>query len=205
MFIQVPMQQKVGIIGCFSMGVFVIAAALLCKIYSTAPALLNDSINYTSWYMREVTVAVYVINLPPLWPVLRKLFPIITGRGSSASRSNTKSNLNTSQNWPGSRKRTQPSYSHNDEIELKSKHGIDGDSDGDGHSTAEMGRSYYNTSQEHIIGNGNGKPKSGFGETSVLEIGHDVTYTVEHSRDMQPIHSTAYQANIQARSFSNKS
>lgn len=206
MVVQVPLQQKIGIIGVFGMGIFVIAAALLTKVYSTVPSLLNDSINYTFWYMRETTVAVYVINLPLLWPVLRKFFPYLTGRGSSANQSsNTKSNMNNSKNWPASRKHTQISYAHNDdEIELKSKPRTDGDSDGDGASTTGHGRSYYNTSQEHIIESGQGKYN---GEISVLEIGRDVTFTVEHSQDknVQTTQHGAYQANVQARGFNNRS
>lgn len=208
MFVQVPLQQKIGIIGVFGMGVFVIAAALLNKVYSTSPALLNNSINYTFWYMREATVAVYVINLPPLWPVLRKLFPYITGRGSSANQSSrSRSAMNNSKSWPASRKRTQLSHSNHDGFELKSKNGADGDSDGDGASTGDLGRSYYNTSQEHIIDYG--RAKAGFtSETSALEIGRDVTFTIVHSQEQNTVSQPlrAYQANIQAnKSYNSRS
>jgi len=205
MFVQVPMQQKIGIIGVFGMGIFVIAAALLTKVYSTVPSLLNDSILYTFWYMREATVAIYVINLPPLWPVLRKVFPFLTGRGSSnnsyGNNSYVKSNTHGSKSWPASRKHTQPSFVGNeDAIELKGKHGTDGDSDGDGTSSRGLGRNFYNTSQEHIIESG----KSGFGETSVLEIGRDVTYTVEVSRNTGTPQHTGFSTNVQARALTNR-
>jgi hypothetical protein len=204
------MQQKIGVIVIFGMGVFVIVAAILNKVYSTLPALLNDSVNYTFWYMREATVGVYVINLPALWPVMRKLFPILTGRGSSANRGNTNSHT-TSRPWASSRRRTQISSNIKDDgFEMKSK-GNDGDADSEGGSNGLAGRSGFNTSQEHIIEAGHGNGKGGFynTETSVLEINHDVTFTVEHSRDADykaPAKSAldsrkiggGYQANVQS-------
>jgi hypothetical protein len=47
--VRIPIQQKIGVITIFSMGIFVIVAAILNKVYSTVPALLDDSINYTFW------------------------------------------------------------------------------------------------------------------------------------------------------------
>lgn len=184
LLVQVPMQQKIGVIVVFGMGVFVIVAAILNKVYSTLPSLLNDSVNYTFWYMREATVSVYVINLPTLWPVLRFFIPALTGRGSSAaaSRGNT-SQSKPSKGWLGSRKRTQISSNiHDDAFEMKNRR-TEGDADSEGGSSARMGRNHFGTSQEHIIETG----KSNFdGKTSVLEINHDVTYTVEHSRETGP-------------------
>jgi hypothetical protein len=174
--VKVPLQKKIGVIIIFAMGIFVIVAALLTKLYSLLPALLNDSVYYVFWYMRETTVGVFVINLPALWPVLRKLFPLLTGRGSSAagSRGNT-SGMNNSKPWLSSRKRTAiASDVKDDAFEMKSK-GLD-DED------SELGRSGFNTSQEHIIEKGQRNGKGGNFNTSVLEINHDVTFSVEHSR-----------------------
>ncbi|KAI9776975.1 MAG: hypothetical protein M1839_009119 [Geoglossum umbratile] len=66
-------KQKAIICIIFGMGVFVIAAAVLTKIYSLDPKLL--SIVYIFWYFREATVAVYVTNLPLLWSLLLDVFP----------------------------------------------------------------------------------------------------------------------------------
>lgn len=177
--VKVPVQKKIGVIIVFGMGIFVIIAAILNKVYSTSPALLNDSVNYTFWYMRESTVGVYVINLPALWPVLRAIFPLLTGRGSSSdSRGNT--SKTGSRPWLSSRKRTQIESAVKDDVfEMKSRAGADADLD-----SMEGGRSGFNTSQEHIIENGSAKGKGGlYPSTGVLEINHDVSFTVEHSTD----------------------
>ncbi|KAH8593974.1 hypothetical protein B0O99DRAFT_688006 [Bisporella sp. PMI_857] len=197
LFIQVPVQQKIGIVAVFGMGVFVIVAAILNKVYSTVPSLLNDSINYTWWYMRETTVGVYVINLPTLWPVLRKLLPILTGRGSSAANSyGGTGSKQPSRSWMASNKRTQISSNVNDDaFEMKSKRGKE-DADSEDGSAAQVGAGYFSTSQEHIIENGNGNGKQGFtNDTSVLEINHDVTFTVEHSRESEQ-RLEGYHANV---------
>jgi len=176
---RVAVQQKIGVIVVFGMGIFVIIAAILNKVYSTLPSLLNDSVNYTFWYMREVTVSVYVINLPTLWPVLRQFFPMLTGRGSSAanSKGNT-SNINHSKSWPASRKRTQISSNINeDAFEMKTKRN-EVDAYSEGGSTRQIVRGYFGTSQEHIIDNGQMNGKSDFKDgSSVIEINHDVTFT----------------------------
>ena len=82
-------KQKAIICIIFGMGIFVIAAAVLTKIYSLDPKLL--SIVYMFWYFREATVAVYVTNLPLLWSLLLDVFPGLkrwVGRnGSTAGRS----------------------------------------------------------------------------------------------------------------------
>lgn len=167
------------------MGIFVIIAAILNKVYSTLPALLNDSVNYTFWYMREATVSVYVINLPTLWPVLRHYFPIVTGRGSSAgnSRGNT-SNVKPSRSWLAIHKRTHISSNVKDDaFEMNSKRN-DEDLDSEGGSNRGMSKTYFNTSQEHIIESGLGNDKSEFSsERGHLEIKHDVTFKIEHSSD----------------------
>lgn len=194
----------------FGMGVFVIVAAMLNKVYSTVPALLNDSINYTFWYMREATVAVYVINLPALWPVLRKLLPILTGRGSSAKSRGDTTNMNNSTSWPASRRRMQSTNIDDDDdgFEMKTK-GNNADADSEGGSTAQASRTYFNSSQEHIMESGHGDVKGGFSnDTSVLEIQQDVTYTVEHGPGTgSPLPRVVtyerktgpgYQANVQA-------
>ncbi|OHF02510.1 hypothetical protein CORC01_02205 [Colletotrichum orchidophilum] len=69
---KVPRKQKVVLLFVFSLGVCVIVAALLTKIFN-----LSDpySPNYMLWYIREASVAVYVSNLPLLWPLLREWFP----------------------------------------------------------------------------------------------------------------------------------
>ncbi|KAI0997986.1 hypothetical protein K3495_g10202 [Podosphaera aphanis] len=72
--LNVPLKQKSVLFLVFSMGIFVIIAALLTKIFN-----LSDvwDPSYMLWYTREASVAVYVSNLPLIWPLLRELFPIL--------------------------------------------------------------------------------------------------------------------------------
>ncbi|KAK7436805.1 hypothetical protein CaCOL14_000437 [Colletotrichum acutatum] len=69
---KVPWKQKVVLLFVFSLGICVIVAALLTKIFN-----LSDpySPTYMLWYIREASVAVYVSNLPLVWPLLREWFP----------------------------------------------------------------------------------------------------------------------------------
>lgn len=67
--LSLPIKQKIGLGALFSMGTFVIIAAILTKVYN-----LSDVYNtaYMLWYTREASVAVYVANLPGIWPLLRE-------------------------------------------------------------------------------------------------------------------------------------
>jgi len=64
-------------------------AALLTKIYN-----LSDVYDptYMLWYTREASVAVYVANLPMIWPLLRECFPIFCDGPSRAERLRTYAN-----------------------------------------------------------------------------------------------------------------
>jgi hypothetical protein len=72
--LHLPLKQKIILILIFSMGLFVIIAALLTKIFN-----LTDVWNpvYMQWYIRESSVAVFVSNLPMIWPLLREWFPCL--------------------------------------------------------------------------------------------------------------------------------
>lgn len=54
--VKLPWLQKAPLLGVFGLGIFVIAAAILTKLYCFVPALL--SYEYLAWYMREVTVSI---------------------------------------------------------------------------------------------------------------------------------------------------
>jgi len=54
------------------MGLFVILAAILTKVFNLSN-IWDPS--YMLWYTREASVAVYVSNLPMIWPLLREWFP----------------------------------------------------------------------------------------------------------------------------------
>ncbi|KAF7117116.1 hypothetical protein CNMCM5793_005800 [Aspergillus hiratsukae] len=73
--VRVPLKQKVILLILFGMGVFVIVAAILNKIYCLVPSLI--SYVYMNWYFREATVAILVTNLPLVWSLLRDVFPAL--------------------------------------------------------------------------------------------------------------------------------
>ncbi|KAG8623519.1 hypothetical protein KVT40_008495 [Elsinoe batatas] len=72
--LQVPMKQKLLVGALFSMGIFVVVAALLTKIYNLSDVY---STSYMLWYIREASVATYVANLPAIWPLVRHVFPCL--------------------------------------------------------------------------------------------------------------------------------
>ncbi|KAJ5207666.1 hypothetical protein N7449_002045 [Penicillium cf. viridicatum] len=73
--VRVPLKQKMILTILFGMGVFVIVAAVLNKVYCLVPSLI--SYVYMNWYFREATVAILVTNLPLVWSLLRDVFPAL--------------------------------------------------------------------------------------------------------------------------------
>ncbi|KAK3936785.1 hypothetical protein QBC46DRAFT_357189 [Diplogelasinospora grovesii] len=71
-----PVKQKLVLFFLFSLGFFVIIAAVMTKVFN-----LKDMFDpvYMLWYVREASVAVYVANLPSIWPLLREWFPCLRG------------------------------------------------------------------------------------------------------------------------------
>lgn len=96
--VRVPTKQKLILLLLFGMGIFVIVAAVLNKVYCLVPALI--SYVYMNWYFREATVAILVTNLPLVWSLLRDVFPALkswTG-GSKRGTDRYKSGPWTSKN-----------------------------------------------------------------------------------------------------------
>ncbi|KAL3471449.1 hypothetical protein BJX99DRAFT_24649 [Aspergillus californicus] len=75
MQVRIPLKQKLILIVIFGMGIFVIVAAILTKVYCLVPSLI--SYVYMNWYFRETTVAILVTNLPLIWSLLRDVFPAL--------------------------------------------------------------------------------------------------------------------------------
>ncbi|PWY88723.1 UbiD family decarboxylase [Aspergillus sclerotioniger CBS 115572] len=73
--VRVPLKQKLILLILFGMGIFVIVAAILNKLYCLVPSLI--SYVYMNWYFREATVAILVTNLPLVWSLLRDVFPAL--------------------------------------------------------------------------------------------------------------------------------
>lgn len=93
--VQLPLQQKSILLIVFGMGVFVIVAAVLTKIYCLLPSLL--SYVYLNWYFREASVSVYVTNLPALWSLIRDASPSLRRWGFASRESST-----SGKQWPSS-------------------------------------------------------------------------------------------------------
>jgi len=90
--LQLPWRRKIVLVFIFGLGIFVIIAALLTKIFN-----LSDvwSTVYMLWYTREASVAVYVSNLPMIWPVLREWFPFLRSLNPAAHLGSTSLQITT--------------------------------------------------------------------------------------------------------------
>ncbi|KAF2739210.1 hypothetical protein EJ04DRAFT_484737 [Polyplosphaeria fusca] len=84
MSLKLPLKQKIVLGIVFSMGGFVIVAAILTKVYNLTNVY---STVYMSWYTREASVAVYVANLPGIWPLLREHIRFLRSHASYPSNS----------------------------------------------------------------------------------------------------------------------
>jgi hypothetical protein len=73
--------------------IFKILAAVLTKAFN-----LSDVYDpsYMLWYIREASVAVYVANLPILWPTLREWFPFLRNAKSPTLPLSTYESLDSS-------------------------------------------------------------------------------------------------------------
>ncbi|TID16332.1 hypothetical protein E6O75_ATG11450 [Venturia nashicola] len=74
--LRLPLKQKIVLCAVFSMGVFVITASVLTKVFNLSDVY---NVRYMLWYTREASVAVYVANLPLIWPLLREWIPFLRG------------------------------------------------------------------------------------------------------------------------------
>ena len=83
---KLPLQKKLILCIIFSLGVFVIVAALLSKYYSFS---LPYGVDWVYWYVREVSTAVIVANIPHCWVLVRRMFNLraFLSKGTAA-RSN---------------------------------------------------------------------------------------------------------------------
>ena len=68
---KLPLRKKLILCIVFSMGIFVVICALLSKSYSFVHPY---GVDWVYWYVREVSTAVIVANMPHLWALLRRTF-----------------------------------------------------------------------------------------------------------------------------------
>lgn len=150
--LQVPPLQRAILLTIFGMGIFIIAAALLTKLYSLYPPLLTYA--YLNWYCREASVCIYVTNLPAIWTLLLDIFPVLRrwGYHTKNQSSSERASQNRTSRAPGGKEYPLQQFSR-----LGSTGGSpDNDSD----------------SQEHIVEHEKG-PHAG------LHINKDITFTVQ--------------------------
>ncbi|KAH8815546.1 hypothetical protein F5884DRAFT_181938 [Xylogone sp. PMI_703] len=86
---KLPLKRKIVLCGVFSLGIFVILAAILNRYYNFSVAYSPIFLN---WYVGEVSTAVYVANIPLCWPLVRRIFSLGSFADSKRSRSNENSN-----------------------------------------------------------------------------------------------------------------
>lgn len=162
--IHLPVQQKAVLLIIFGMGVFVIVAAVLTKIYCLVPSLITYV--YLNWYFREASVSVYVANLPALWSLLRDIFPHLKSWGFESKKSSmsgktfpsSKENSRQSRNRMNSRGFNMQSFTR-----LAS-------TGGDPHHLLNLGQEQTNARGEDMPPRTVPRP---------LKIQRDVTFTVE--------------------------
>ncbi|EJT76539.1 hypothetical protein GGTG_06458 [Gaeumannomyces tritici R3-111a-1] len=74
LWVPIPLILKAMLLSIFSFGGFVIVAAVLTKVFNLSNVWDPQ---HMLWYMREASVAIYVANIPVLWPVLRDWCPCL--------------------------------------------------------------------------------------------------------------------------------
>lgn len=167
--LHISIKQKLVLVFIFGMGGFVIVASILTKLYCLVPDLI--SYVYMSWYFREASVAVYVTNIPMIWPLVKEVSR--TMGASFSSRNN--SNGYGSSSHPGQGRHHIESNSRrrmaDRDLEMNSYSGSKTVHTSNGTSR--------NDSQEHINASSS-NPKS-FDAHTPLEIQRRVSYAVETS------------------------
>lgn len=169
---RLSLQQKLVLGIIFGMGTFVIVAAILRAIYCLVPALV--SYVYMNWYFREATVAVYVTNLPPIWALLRELFPNIHVFGYSARKTGSKTAGQTSNPTWGTVRSEHRTQNKDFDFDME---------------TVPISKTHVTTTEHELHDRnlsrtdsvpGDGSSTSSGPYASKNEIRRDVTFTVEH-------------------------
>jgi hypothetical protein len=74
--------RKLILCGVFSLGIFVILAAVLNRYYNFS---IPFSPIFLNWYVGELSTAVFVANIPLCWPLLRRVFRLGTFGGKNSN------------------------------------------------------------------------------------------------------------------------
>ncbi|EAW07314.1 uncharacterized protein ACLA_020210 [Aspergillus clavatus NRRL 1] len=168
--VRIPLRQKVILLALFGMGIFVIVAAILNKIYCLVPALI--SYVYMNWYFREATVAILVTNLPLVWSLLRDVFPTLkswTG-GSKKGTDRYRSEPWTNSKGSGLRAYGQASHLRSGNYDM--------------HDYPSPSGTHQKTVSDVSVHASDDRDVSDDGSDRALRIRQDVTVTVE--RETRP-------------------
>jgi hypothetical protein len=79
---RLDLKRKIALVAIFGLGFFVILAAILSKYYNFT---YNWTTIYMVWYIREASTAIYVANIPSLWPLFARVFKFASHAGSNDS------------------------------------------------------------------------------------------------------------------------
>ena len=103
---RLPFKRKAVLCGVFSLGIFVILAAILNRYYNFTAGY--GSLIYLNWYAGEAATAVMVSNIPHCWPVLSRVFRLGSFKSTSQgpnSGSNQRYGLSSKSAVTSSRRR----------------------------------------------------------------------------------------------------
>lgn len=103
--LRISWDKKAPIVMIFSLGIFVIIAAILNKVYSFSQPFGSE---WTHWYVRESSTALLVCNLPFCWIFVRRIYKLLSipFTSTSGSENNGGSLITRSVSRFGVRKRT---------------------------------------------------------------------------------------------------
>ncbi|EGD86087.2 hypothetical protein H112_07007 [Trichophyton rubrum D6] len=179
MAVRLPQRQKLILVFIFGLGIFIIIAAVLTKVYCLVPSLI--SYVYLNWYFREATVAMLVTCLPMTWSLLRDIFPALKSWTGGSRQDGT--GKVTSGRRTGSRP---PFQSTKDHMQLNSfsrgqlSHG----------NTTESEIGYESS---HGLPHGHGTKYQDDAEPlKSIHVRQDVTVTVQDERDSDETLSNSY-------------
>ncbi|KZF23932.1 hypothetical protein L228DRAFT_244794 [Xylona heveae TC161] len=99
---QLPPLKKGILLAVFSLGIFVIVAAILNKYYNFSFPTIPV---YMVWHIRESSTSIYVSNLMCWWPLLRMLFGLRSFSGRHTSASGSKMEASHLASFDGNRRR----------------------------------------------------------------------------------------------------
>jgi hypothetical protein len=186
--IRLPLKQKLILVLLFGMGVFVIVAAILTKVYCLVPELI--SYVYMNWYFREATVAILVTNLPLVWSLLRDVFPGLKSWTGGSKKPSDR--YHRSGPWSNHKGSGQRAYGHSSQV--RSAYDVDLEP----MPQKDFGAVSISPSEDRQ------DLSSDDGSARALRIRQDITVTVEHDPQDSEVLSHGWAADGHSRAVSSR-